>query len=85
VNAVLKAFLYQISYESFLCILDAETFKEILNFISENELHSIKAIIWNITPTTREDNLITKQAHLINLFKPRDIWNNVIIICKKVK
>jgi hypothetical protein len=64
--------------------LDSETFKEILRFISDNRLHTLKAIIWNINSSIREDDLITRQARLINLFKEGEIWNNVIIICKKV-
>ena len=53
-------------------------------FINEHNLHQVKAIIWNINPNIREDDLITRQAYLINLFKEDEIWKNVIIICKKV-
>ena len=53
-------------------------------FISNHNLHQVKAIVWNINPNIREDDLITRQAYLINLFKDEEIWKNVIIICKKV-
>ena len=53
-------------------------------FINDHNLHQVKAIIWNINPNIREDDLITRQAYLINLFKEDEIWKNVIIICKKV-
>ena len=67
-----------------IVFVDRDTFKEILTFINDNHLNRIKAIIWNIDPTIREDEVISRQAYLINMFKPKDIWNNVIIICKKV-
>ena len=44
----------------------------------------MKAIIWTVLPNIRKDALLTKQARLIDLFKPAKIWNNVIIICKQV-
>lgn len=65
-------------------ISDNDTFKDILMFINDHNLHQVKAIIWNINPNIREDDLITRQAYLINLFKDEEIWKNVIIICKKV-
>lgn len=43
----------------------------------------MKAIIWNVLPNVRKDALLTKQARLIDLFKPKDIWQNVLIICKQ--
>ena len=43
----------------------------------------VKAVIWNISPNVRRDALLTGQARLINLFKKRDIWNNVIIVAKQ--
>ena len=30
----------------------------------------------------RQDATLNKQAKLINMFAEKDIWNNVIIICK---
>ena len=72
-------------YKTFSFVyVDRDTFKQILTFVNDNHLNRIKAIIWNIDPKVREDEVITKQAQLINMFKPKDIWNNVIIICKKV-
>ena len=31
----------------------------------------------------RKDALLTKQARLIDLFKPKEIWHNVLIVCKQ--
>ena len=62
---------------------DDTTFKDILRFIESNQLLRVKAIIWNILPNVRKDALLTKQARLIDLFKPKEIWQNVMIICKQ--
>jgi len=43
----------------------------------------VQAIIWNVAPNVRKDALLMKQARLIDLFRPVDIWNNVMIICKQ--
>ena len=69
-----------IKYSSFL---DDSTFKDILRFIGDQQLLRVKAIIWNILPNVRKDALLSKQARLIDLFKPREIWHNVLIICKQ--
>jgi hypothetical protein len=66
-----------------LTFSDDSTFKDILRFICDEELLRVKAIVWNILPNVRKDALLTKQARLINLFKPKDIWHNVIIVCKQ--
>ena len=63
--------------------IDDSTFKNILQFICDEELLHVKAIVWNILPNVRKDALLTKQARLIDLFKPGDIWHNVIIVCKQ--
>ena len=63
--------------------IDDSTFKDILRFICDEELLRVKAIVWNILPNVRKDALLTKQARLIDLFKPGDIWHNVIIVCKQ--
>ncbi len=62
---------------------DDHTFKDILRFIGDNQLLRVKAIIWNILPNVRKDALLTKQARLIDLFKPKEIWSNVVIVCKQ--
>ena len=66
-----------------LTFSDDSTFKDILRFICDEELLRVKAIVWNILPNVRKDALLTKQARLINLFKPKDIWHNVVIVCKQ--
>lgn len=62
---------------------DDHTFKDILRFIGDHQLLRVKAIIWNVLPNVRKDALLSKQARLINLFKPKQIWQNVMIICKQ--
>ena len=66
-------------------ISDDKTFKDILRFISNHQLLQVKAIIWNIVPNCRRDALLAEQAKLINLFMPKDIWHNVLIVCKQSK
>ena len=68
-----------------LFFLDFDTFRRILSFLKDNNLSRIKAIVWNINPTNQEDDLIAKQASLINQIRPKDVWTNVIVICKRVK
>ena len=41
------------------------------------------AILWTVAPNVRRDALLMKQARLINLFRPGDIWHNVIVACKQ--
>jgi hypothetical protein len=43
----------------------------------------VKAIVWCVLPNVRKDALLTKQAGLIDLFKPGDIWEHVVIVCKQ--
>ena len=64
-------------------IVSLDTFKDILRFIDDNYMTSVKAIIWNINPNVRCDRLLTSQANLINKFSPKTVWNNVIIIAKQ--
>lgn len=68
---------------SFIFFTDDSTFKDILKFICDNDLLQVKAIIWNVLPNVRRDALLTKQARLIDLFKPKEIWHNVVIVCKQ--
>ena len=62
---------------------DDSTFKNILKFINDSKLLRVKAIIWSILPNVRKDALLMKQAKMIDLFSPGEIWNNVVIICKQ--
>ena len=71
----------QILHKMYIVSLD--TFKDILRFIDDNYMTSVKAIIWNINPNVRCDRLLTSQANLINKFSPKNVWNNVIIIAKQ--
>ena len=49
---------------------DDSTFKDILRFIGHEHLMRVKAIVWCILPNVRKDALLTKQARLIDMFKP---------------
>ena len=80
VRKIIRNDKQNIKYSSFL---DDSTFKDILRFIGDQQLLRVKAIIWNILPNVRKDALLSKQARLIDLFKPREIWHNVLIICKQ--
>ena len=62
---------------------DETTFQNMLRFLYRHDLTRIKAIIWTVHPgTIRQDATLNKQAKLIDMFMEKDIWNNVIIICK---
>ena len=80
VRKIIRNDKQNIKYSSFL---DDSTFKDILRFIGDQQLLRVKAIIWNILPNVRKDALLSKQARLIDLFKPKEIWHNVLIICKQ--
>ena len=43
----------------------------------------MKAIIWTVLPNVRKDATLSNQAKMINMFKEKDIWHNVIIVCKQ--
>jgi len=62
---------------------DDQTFKDILIFINKYEITKVSAIIWNIVPNVRRDGLLMGQAHLINKFKEKEIWRNVLIVAKQ--
>jgi len=62
---------------------DEETFKDILRFINKYEITKVAAIIWNIVPNVRRDALLVGQARLINMFKEKAIWSNVLIVAKQ--
>jgi len=62
---------------------DEETFKDILRFINKYDITKVSAIIWNIVPNVRRDALLMDQARMINMFKEKDIWNNVLIVAKQ--
>ena len=62
---------------------DEATFQNMLRFLYRHDLTRLKAIIWTVHPgTIRQDATLNKQAKLIDMFMEKDIWNNVIIICK---
>ncbi|XP_040569415.1 uncharacterized protein [Lepeophtheirus salmonis] len=63
---------------------DVETFQDILKFINRYNIRLVRAIVWNVHPgSIRQDATLHKQAHLINQFADKRIWNNVVIICKQ--
>jgi len=62
---------------------DAETFKDILRFIDNNNIANLRAVIWTVMPNVRQDALLNRQAALIDKFGEREVWNRVIISCKQ--
>ncbi|XP_023333830.1 uncharacterized protein LOC111705491 isoform X2 [Eurytemora carolleeae] len=62
---------------------DTETFREILLYIHENNIASVLAVIWCVTPQVRTDASLRRQAEFINKLKEMDIWQNVIIVVKQ--
>ena len=62
---------------------DEDNFKEVLRFIAKNDITRVQAIVWNVIPNVRRDALLSKQASLIDMFKPKEIWNNVVIVLKQ--
>ena len=71
--AIILVFYFSCASSDFyyLFFLDDSTFKDILRFIGEQQLLKVKAILWCILPNVRRDALLTKQARLIEMFKPR--------------
>lgn len=64
---------------------DDDSFKEILRFVNANNIVNIKAVIWTVNRSIRQDALLNRQAALINKFYEKDIWNRVIIVCKQTE
>eukprot|EP00092_Neocalanus_flemingeri_P032227 GFUD01035027.1.p1 GENE.GFUD01035027.1~~GFUD01035027.1.p1 ORF type:complete len:416 (+),score=121.31 GFUD01035027.1:334-1581(+) len=62
---------------------NTDTFQETLRFLSNNSLTRVSAIIWCTSPNIRQDCTMQRQAQFIDQFAHRDIWDNVIIICKQ--
>jgi hypothetical protein len=52
---------------------DDDTFKDILRFIDDNYMTSVKAIIWAVHSNVRCDGLLTSQAKLIDKFAPKEV------------
>jgi len=58
-------------------------FQETLRFLNSHDLLKISAIVWCVAPNIRQDSTLQKQAEFINDFLPKNIWENVIILCKQ--
>ena len=59
-----------------------QVFQEVLEFINENDLINVKAVIWTVLPNPRKDAKLKVQAEFINKFKEGEIWKNVVILVK---
>ena len=42
-------------------------------------------MIWNLSTSTRNTHELERQAAFIDSFKPRDVWQRVLIIVKEAK
>jgi len=61
-------------------------FKDLLWHLDKNNIQSVKAVVWCVSPNEKKDMMLQKQAKLIDMLtKDEDqgkIWANVIILCK---
>ena len=68
---------------------DTTVFQEILQHLQTEQLHSVKAVVWCVTPQPRMDATLQAQARFIDTFTVGEdsgkIWSNVLIHCKKGK
>jgi len=62
---------------------DEEAFQYVLKFLQDNNISNLIGILWTVNPDNRESARLQEQARLINKFKERTIWQNVIIVVKK--
>ena len=65
---------------------DNESFKDLLRHLVGNNIQSVAAVVWCVSPNERMDMTLQAQAKLINMLtKGEDhgkIWANVIILSK---
>lgn len=56
-----------------------------MKYLCDKKLHDVKAIFWTIYKSPKKTDILREQAKLIDKFKPGEIWNNVVIICKQAR
>jgi len=64
---------------------DEEAFQEILQFLQDQNISGVAAVIWTVNPEIRETGSLQKQANLIDKFKEGGAWSNVIIVVKNTR
>jgi len=64
---------------------DEEAFQEILQFLQDQNISDVAAVIWTVNPEIREAGRLQEQAKLIDKFKEGAVWNNVIIVVKNTR
>ena len=78
-----EADLYALSFDIYFSAFSSLCFDDVVKAWLSFFLSCSKAILWTVAPNVRRDALLTKQARLIDLFRPVDIWHNVIVACKQ--
>lgn len=65
---------------------DSLVFKELLRHMQNNQMYSVKAVVWCVLPQPRMDAMLQAQAKFIDMFTMEGdkgkIWSNVLILCK---
>ncbi|TRY62055.1 hypothetical protein TCAL_14982 [Tigriopus californicus] len=60
-----------------------DCFHDTLELLLNHSITRIQAIFWLVIPSLSQNNMtLYEQARFINMFRPRDIWSNVILVCK---
>ena len=67
-----------------LSIDDTEDcFHNTLELLVANGITRIQSILWHIVPDTVQNSMnLFEQARFIDMFKPVEIWSNVIVVAK---
>lgn len=60
-----------------------DCFHDTLELLVANGITRIQSILWHIIPGTVLNNItLYEQARFINMFKPKEIWSNVVVVAK---
>lgn len=60
-----------------------DCFHDTLELLVANGITRVQSILWHIIPGSLQNSMnLYEQARFINLFKPGEIWSNVIVIAK---
>ncbi len=63
--------------------LDLSSVQEsLLKFLEEEDIHQLDAFMWTIQPS-RSDSAVERQAKFLDMFRPSEVWANVIVVCKE--
>ena len=65
---------------------DNLTFKDLLRHLVNENIESVVAVVWCVTPNQKMDMMLQTQAKLIDMLTQKEdkgnIWNNVILLSK---